>query len=460
MSKRKNIPGVLFTDTGIAISHVERTAKGYRCVKACHFDLPQGVGPKELPGQIEAFKQFLKTNGFKSAKAVVGISAKHVLGREMDIPPLKDKSVLPGILKLALEKKSMLSPNDVLIDYSGTLNGRANKIFVVSVLKEYVNLVKSFLEAVNITPLSMTLRSFVCQPDDGVDYCCGLYLWGDSAEIIVYGNNQIKSIKYLPFRSTVGVQKDIPARFAVEMQRIASSQITDGGRLKAFVVGDDYDSRIAKAVSQNENIEIVIAPQPGDISGTEDYGTLAGRLAWQWMSETKSPIDFLDTHLNGKKESNLKRVIPRVAAACVIVLAIIGYFGFEWFMDAKDVKQLTVQLESINENVVSAKNVIEQVTFARRWFNNKFQYIDGLRELTLLFPEKGDVWISSLAIDESLNQVITGKAVEERAALEVLNKLEKSEHFRNVKMLYIRQTAKNSKTISFAINYQYGGPMP
>ena len=458
MSKRKNIPGVLFTDTGIAISQVERTAKGYRSVKACHFDLPQGISPKELPGQVEAFKQFLKTKGFKPSKAVVGISAKHVLGSEMDIPPLKDKSVLPGILKLALEKKSMLSPDDVLIDYSGTLNGSANKIFVVSVLKEYVNSVKSFLEEVNITPLSMTLRSLVCQPDDNADICCGLYLWGDSAEIIVYGDGQIKSMKYLPIRSTAEAQKDMPPRLAVEMQRIASSQITGGGRMKAFIVGDDYDGRVAKAVAQHENIEITDCPQSGGITETGDYGNLAGRLAWQWTSGTKDTIDFLGTHLNGKKQSNLKRVIPRVAAACVIVIAIFGYLGFEWYMDAKDVKQLTARLESISENVVSAKQVIGRVTFARRWFDNKSQYIDGLRELTLLFPEKGDVWISSLAIDESLSQVITGKAVEERAALDILDKLEKSENFSNVKLLYIRQTAKNSKTISFAINYQYGGP--
>ena len=457
MSKRKNIPGVLFTDTGIAVSQIEKTAKGFRSVKSCHFDLPQGFGPKELPGQVEAFKEFLKTNGFKSAKAVVGISAKHVLGSEMDIPPLKDKSVLPGILKLALEKKSMLSPNDVLIDYSGTLNGSANKIFVVSVLKDYVNSVKSFLEAVNITPSSMTLRSFVCQPNDEVDFCCGLYLWGASAEIIVYGNGQIKSMKYLPLRFASGVQEDIYAKISVEMQRIASSEIAGSGRLKVFIVGDDYDGMVAKAVSQHENIEIVIAPQSGDITETEDYGTLAGRLAWELMSGSKDTIDFLGTHLNGKKKSNLKRVIPRVAAVCVLVAAIIGYLGFEWYMDAKDVKLLTVRLGQISENVVSSKEVIERVSFARRWFDNKSQYIDGLRELTLLFPEKGDVWISSLAIDESLNQVITGKAVEERAALDVLDKLEKSESFSNVKLLYIRQTAKNAKTISFAINYQYGG---
>ncbi|MBW8015264.1 MAG: PilN domain-containing protein [Planctomycetes bacterium] len=458
MGKRKNIPGVLFTDTGIAVSQVERAGKGFRSVKSCHFDMPDGAGPKQLPGQIEAFRQFLKANGFKSAKAVVGISAKHVLGCEMDIPPLKDKSVLPGILKLGLEKKSMLSPDDVLIDYSGTLNGDANKIFVVSVLKEYVNSVRSFLEAVNITPLSMTLRSLVCLPDDTAGIYCGVYLWGNSAEIIVYGDGQIKSIQYLPLRSTAGGQKDISARLAVEMQRIGSSQISGEGRLRAFVVGDDNDGRVAKAVGQHENIEIVDCSQPGDIAETGDYCSLAGRLAWQRMSGAKCPIDFLGSHLNGKKESNLKRIIPRVAAACVLVIAIIGYLGFEWYMDARDVKQLTARLEEMSENVASSEEVLERVTFARRWFDGKTKYIDSLRELTLLFPEKGDVWISSLAVDESLNQVITGKAVEETAALDVLDKLEKSKSFTNVKLLYIRQTAKNTKTISFAINYQYGGP--
>lgn len=457
MGKRKNIPGVLFTDTGIAVSQVERDGKGFRSVKSCHFDLPDGIGPKELVGQIDAFKEFLKSNGFKSAKAVVGISAKHVLGSEMDIPPLKDKSVLPGILKLSLEKKSMLSPDDVLIDYSGTLNGDANTIFVVSVLKEYVNSVRTFLEAVNITPLSMTLRSLVCQPDDTDGYCCGVYLWGDSAEIIVYGDGQIKSMQYLPLRSAAGGQKDMPARVAVEIQRIASSHINGDGRLRAFVVGDDIGGRVANAAIQHGNIEIVDCPRLGDVTETGDYCSLAGRLAWQWMSGTKDTIDFLGSHLNGKKESNIKRIIPRVAAACVIVIALIGYLGFEWYMDAKDVKELNVQIESMSENVASSREVIEHVTFARRWFDNNFKYIDSLRELTLLFPEKGDVWISSLEVDESLSQVISGKAVEERAALDVLDKLEKSESFSNVKMLYIRQTAKNSNTISFAIDFKYEG---
>ena len=76
-------------------------------------------------------------------------------------------------------------------------------------------------------------------------------------------------------------------------------------------------------------------------------------------------------------------------------------------------------------------------------------------ELTNAFPEEGAIWVSSLALREDMRGIITGVSKNETVFLGVLDKMNKTSVFSNPKMLYLRNTGRNSRDLAFAIDFLY-----
>ena len=74
-----------------------------------------------------------------------------------------------------------------------------------------------------------------------------------------------------------------------------------------------------------------------------------------------------------------------------------------------------------------------------------------LYELTSAFPQEGRVWATSVMVREDLQAMLTGKAVNESAVLDVLDRLKSNPKLTAVKPMYIRQAGGASKDVSFAI---------
>jgi hypothetical protein len=456
MAKHKNILVILLGKKKVTVSQVEQTGNNCRLVKCADYILTKGVSMEEYPGNFSWFSQFVQEHGFKGNKAVVGLSTKYVVTTEVDLPPIKDISSLPGILRLNLEKKSMLNSSETLIDYSGEPGGAPSHLLVVSVLTKQVNEVKKMLSAVSIQPVSITLSLLAAAYTESGGVICSIVVGSDYAEILVQKNGSLKNLRYIPLRSDPNSGQMVSRKIAIALQRLIADEISSDAPIKIRLISANRDRSIEEAVARiHDKIEFIQHQEKISSDILTESCQLAAELGRKYISDDKLPIDFLHTRINGKKESRIQKMLPRILTASALLILFLGYLAVDWHMDVKAIALYQEKLSSISDNVESAKEVIHRISFARNWYEKNPRFLDSLRELTLLFPEKGDIWLSSLAVDESFNQVITGKAIEERAVLDVLDNLEKSEHFRNVKMLYIRQAAKNSSIVSFAFNFQY-----
>ena len=456
MTKKKNILVIIFGNKKIAVSQVEQTGNDCRLVRSGEYALTRDMPLEEYPGNLSDFSQFLQEHGFKGNKAVVGLSTKYAVPTEVELPPIKDISSLPGILRLNLEKRSMLNSSEILIDYSGKPGDTTSHLLVVSVLTKQIDAVKKILSAVNIKPVSITLSLLAAAGVESSGVTCSVVVGSDSAEILVQENGRLMNLRYIPLRSDPNSEQSVPGKIAIELRRLIMDEISSDAAIKIRLISTSRYSGIEEAIAGiYDKIEFI--KHQAKVSGDEltESCQLAAELGRMYISDEKLSIDFLNTHMNGKKESWMQKMLPRILTVSVILMLFLGYLAVDWRMDVKAIALYQEKLNSIKNNVESAKEVIHRVNLARNWYEKTPRFLDSLRELTLLFPEKGDIWLSSLAVDESFNQVITGKAIEERTVLDVLDNLEKSERFRNVKMLYIRQAAKNSPVVSFAFNFQY-----
>jgi hypothetical protein len=137
-------------------------------------------------------------------------------------------------------------------------------------------------------------------------------------------------------------------------------------------------------------------------------------------------------------------------------ISLCGLFLFwDWQNDKQQVAVLTWQLEQMKEDIAAAENMVEKVSFARTWYSGRYQTLDCLRELTLAFPQEGNIWATNLVLREDMRGIISGQSVNEADVLGILDKLKANDCFSNVKMLYMRSTGRDSQDIAFAIDFSF-----
>jgi tRNA pseudouridine-54 N-methylase len=95
------------------------------------------------------------------------------------------------------------------------------------------------------------------------------------------------------------------------------------------------------------------------------------------------------------------------------------------------------------------------VLFARRWREQGPRFLECLRELTLAFPAEGRIWTTSLAIREDMRGLVSGKSVDDKAVLELLDQLKKDAAFTDVKLVYIREAGGNVREVAYAISFVF-----
>jgi len=73
------------------------------------------------------------------------------------------------------------------------------------------------------------------------------------------------------------------------------------------------------------------------------------------------------------------------------------------------------------------------------------------------YDEAAALCRSSLAVRDDLSGTLAGKATGERNVLELLDRLRASKRFIDVKLLYLRQADRSSRTVAFALTFTYTG---
>jgi hypothetical protein len=179
-------------------------------------------------------------------------------------------------------------------------------------------------------------------------------------------------------------------------------------------------------------------------------------------------VDLLHSRLTSPPRRYLG---PRQRAAALVALLLAA--GLGWLVmsvrsEAQAVESLRQQLRELDPTLKDAQRTLEQVRFAQRWFQARPALMDCLRQLCLAFPDEG-VQATELTWQEPGQAVLTGRGADTRIVLELRDRLQHSDAFRQVKLNYLREaerdTASSSRAgssarIGFSLSFGYapGGP--
>lgn len=458
LTEMSNILGIIISDNVVAVSEIEKSDDGVKVLREAKFVVAQDKGLEGLVSRSLEFKDFIREHGFKAHKAVVGISAKYLLTTQFEIGSFTDVSSKTSSVRMNLERSMNFEMSEVAADYWETFGsgGNKNSILAVTTLRKNIDALTQFFAASHIKPVSVTNTSLGLDLVEGQSAQCNIVILGSSIEVLLFENGGLKMLKHIPNPEGQGLSEKTSQRIVREINRasLGSLDSSSGPEYNLWERNGDsrqYDRELKTIFKAIEYKTFGEAATQGDETG---LCTVATSLAKKTISRNVE-IDFINSHLNETKLEKKHELMPKIKIASAVLVLLVLLFFVGWFIDGMRISKLEKNLASVKTDVAQAEQIIRRVNYARGWFSTSPVYLESLRELTLTFPEKGDIWLTSFAMDESLNQVISGRAIREQAVLDVVDKMNAGNSFVNVKTLYIRQMGKNSDLVTFAINFNY-----
>ena len=429
---------------------------------------PEGTSFEEPEETGKLIRQFLSDNGFVSRKAVIGIPAKWMMLRGKDIPPSKSDAVA-GIIKIYAEREFSIGADSLVIDYIGCVDEKETGRLLLGAVRrktfEDINetMRAAGLTVLSVTPASMALRAMALEEKGQATPDFFLYLRPGFAEILTAENGKVTGIKHVKKYKTSGIDQ-----FITEIKRIIFFYPDHGMETikRTLMIWDasNLDDQEFSDLNQSLSPQIdvlksgfrILNNRIGASSGLNDNeNSVSAALVPAFTEGGTHYLDFLNSRLDVKKSIIQRKQIGWAAALILILIIFLLNMFFTWRSSKNDVVEFKSKLEEMKGDITSAEEIIQRVTMARGWYSERPEIIRCLRELTLAFPVEGKVWATNLAINEDMKGIVSGKAVDEKSVIEVLDNLKDNKLFSNTQMIHIRENGQVSQEVSFSMSFSF-----
>jgi len=477
--KRKILGLALSSGSCTAVEVV--AADGGRVARAGRLAFPDGVG-LDNPGALgRALKQFLREQGFTASQCVIGVDAAWLTARSAPIPPGAGGVQVRDILSLTIEREFASDREGLVFDYAlGPGDRESQSALLVAAPQAVVDQAAAMAKAAGLSPLGVTAATLALAeetngstgPNELV-----LHLFGEGTELALRSEGALRALR----RLTARVPADLDARatsngwlteLAEQLRRIVALLPTGEAQDAAgyeLVVWDEaaLDADAWRTVSERLGLPVRLSQRPAGLEakGGPDASvgapcSAAAVMAMNALHGRAMIVDLLHSRLVPAKRSIIGRRGALAVAAGVVICVAGALSWWDAHTSRQEVASLQTRLDEMSPDLDAARSIIDKVTFARPWSSRKPHHLECVRELTLAFPQEGIIWTTSLAVQEDLRVVFSGKAVSESAVLDVLDRLKANRRFTDVQPLYIRQASKDGRKVAFAMSFTFNPSGP
>ena len=467
--KARKILGLAIDEKCITLSEIHFDKDVFHVKNSAEFVFPEGVSLENPAGLGDLLGNFLRENKFTAKRAVVGLPAKFFMIRPKDVPPTSHEAIA-GILKIHAEHEFSLGPDELLIDYTGTIEPeKPTRLYIGAVTrKNYEKVIETVrvagLSIISATVSSMALRQILSlhSKEKYPEYF--LYVTPGYCDLIAGQGKQVIDVKHIRMDD-----KNDPSSCLSKIKRIISLSpgrnepgTNPGMMIFSTSETDDcgFFNDIKNALSSLVDVSVydtsAVTKKMGFSSSKKEKDYLvSASTAQAFYLKDAFYQDFFNSRINFKVVKIKKE---QVVWASVIVFALLVFIAgalISYKTDKRDVAELKVKLAEIKDDVEAARSVVQKVNYARGWYSERPEILRCLYELTLSFPEEGRIWATNFALNEEMKGIISGKAVDEKNVIEVMDALKSSRLFKDVQMIYIRENGQSSQEVSFSMSFSF-----
>ena len=456
--------GLAFTDTGVMIAEVKangRTrvtaAANVKFTPELNLDNPAALG-KHL-------YETLRKERFSARRAVIGLPARWLMSRLKPVPPAEGEA-LAEILRLSADRAFASDGNELVIDFiPPTAGAKEEQVLLIAALRRRIEQVKQVAEAagLRVEAITSSTGALALAAHEGAPTDLVVQINDDSVEFALRDRQQLRMLRHVAMH----VNSVEPAAVVGELRRTLATDPrgADAEAARRLLVWDSAGA--PQAV--NQLIERLDLPQEqagaladlAHVNGEVGHGLDALRYAPAIavaLSATDAdlrPVDFMRSRLAPPRRQRLSKRWRITGLVAAVVAVGVGSLFYIVQGEQAEVAELTQQVQTVSPEVEAAREMVNKVRFAEGWFEDRPRSLDYLRELTLAFPERGDIWTTDITIREDRTATLSGKATENRTVLELLDRLQRSPSFENVKLLYSRDAGRREPETAFSIALRF-----
>jgi hypothetical protein len=417
---------------------------------------PELVG-REIRNQLD-------TTGVRERHCIVAIPLKWVLTASTDMPQLSEADSA-GLLQLEAERSFHSDADTLQISHSSALltNGR-QYVTLAGAARVQLAALERVLLLARLKPVSFSTAITALQPPEATAAPGTLALvigeTGLGLEVTVAGG--VASLRALDgMIDTESGRRTLQTEQIAREVRITLGQLPDelrqavkqfrifGPRELARSLADDLELRFEAAGLPAEVISAYAPNEFGVQIPSQTPVSSAFSLAARYLTGSRQPFEFLPP-----KPTAWERLIHRYssgklrtggAIAAAVVLLVGGLFAYQQI----ELSLLNSHWTKIADKVTELDGLQQQIHQYRPWFDDSFQELTILRELTQAFPEEGVVTAKSVEIQDGSTVTCTGTAHDQAAFLQTLNELRAANSVRELKVEQIRGKTPMQFTFNF-----------
>ncbi len=468
----RTILGLAIDECGAVVAEVgARSGRPeVRRVGQCVFEEKLGPGNGRTLGHT--LRQFLRANHFSLKNAAVGIPTKWVVAREVTSPPAGADAVA-GLLAIQAERTFSLNAGELIFDYCGRPStSQSSKVMLLAARRQMIEQIKELTAAAGLRVQSVTVSALALgsvPSSNAREQRYGIYTRPTYCEFWSHADGAPRSIKHVAMPATNGEPGDQAKRLISSLEQlilVSGSQdqtgpheviLYDDAPLSDGVV-DQLRTQIGPRVTVTDGNTVLASSGllNGDRAGPSG-GIAAVAVAVAAAGPQKPAVDFLNPRIGRKKTSPHKRVATWAFLAGVVLLGAAAVVVANWHGKRTDITFFGEQLELIADDVAVARDLRDRLSYAGSWTSRDPRFLECILQLTLAFPESPRVWATSLALSETSEGSLIGRATDEQSFYEVLNNIKQNAAFSDVMMMYLRDAGGSAQEKTFAVTFKFQG---
>jgi hypothetical protein len=420
---------------------------------------PELVG-REIRNQLDAA-------GVRERHCILGLPLKWVLTAQTELPPLPEADAAS---LLQLEAERGFSTDVATLQMAGSscpMAADKKYVLLAGIPSAHIATLEKVLAAAKLKPASFALGLAELQPpaDEKSSGVLALAIGESTVSLQITCGGGVAALRALEgaienpngrpallpdlvareARITLG---QLPAELRDAVKRIRIF----GPRELAQPLADEMELRFEP---MGLGVEVVAAYRPDEFGVQLPPDTslsAAFSLAARLLVEQPPVFEFLPPKLTileqfaAKYSSGRLRTVGAVAAGIVAIVLMaflvqqiqLSYYGSKW--------------KAISAKVTELQDVQAKIHQFQPWYDQTYQDLAILRQLSLAFPETGKVTAKTIAIQEGNVVTCSGNAQDNPSLLAMQASLSKADDVSDFKWVLIHGKAPRQFTFSF----QYG----
>lgn len=465
LGRSKHVLGLALDEHAVHVAEVGPDGEGHAIVRAASLEMGADLSWDRPAGVSEALRRWLGESGCVAREVVAGLPASWVLARPQVLPPTSEAAAI-GVMRLAMEREI---PGD-LREWVGDVEGQASSteprtmLLVATSRRRLDQMTEAMagagvmLRGVTCTPLALTRATAAT----GAAMEIVVRMLPEAAEVAVWQGRQIVAMDRVSAPALLTMTERIAAIAAGIRRMLAGQRIaTNADGVGQTTIWDASGAWEGVASELGEALGSAVRVNPKTLRGVRGAERLtagvagAASVAVTAWAPRGQRVNFLDSRL---ALAPPRRITVRRAMAGTLVAAVLlvgGSLVWDWNARRASVAELEQQLAAMEPALGPARELVDRHRLAQGWYDKRPAFLDCFRELTLQFPENGQVWASSLAVREDMNGTLAGKAVDDKSVLQLRDRLAASPRFDKVKLLYQRYDDRNRRVVSFAMTFAF-----